>query len=141
MSSFSFSSDEPIIREVWSCTECIYCSTKKHFSDGPSCPLCFSDATKIEEQEQTLGMSEFEYRKILTIIEEEASGVGAATVTNIENHFENGDDFVDAAEVAYKQLALDDLQSVKGVGKSSAKEIALTVADDQGWEDGAIFTY
>ena len=128
-------------RDIYSCKECMYLSTEKHFPDSMECPLCFSDTEKIDQIEETVGMSEFEYRKLLTLVEEEASGVGSATVEKIEQHFENGDDFLDAAECAYKELELDELQEVSGIGKSSAKEIALTVADDEGWEDGAIFTY
>jgi len=125
--------------EVWSCDNCSFCSTKKHFADGPSCILCSSDATKISEIEPSQGMSDFKYRKLLDTLAEDASGVGSATIDNIRDHFEEGDDFLDAAEAAYQDKELSQLTAVSGVGKASAKEIALTIAEHESWEGGALF--
>jgi NAD-dependent DNA ligase len=86
-------------------------------------------------------MSDFKYRGLLTSLEEEADGVGSATIANIEQHFEEGDDFLDAAEAAYQEMEYDDLLAIDGVGEASAKSIALTMADKEGWEDGAIFEF
>jgi len=131
-------SDGNITEEVWSCTECIYCSTKKHFRDGQKCPLCNSDAEKLRTIKKSTGMSDFKYRELLSRLEEDADGVGAGTVSNIEEHF-GGDEFLDAAEDAYQNVNLSALEEVSGVGESSAKQIAITIADEEGWEDGALF--
>ena len=131
-------------KEVWQCEDCGWCQTRKHFaeSDGSiSCLLCGSSAEVIETIQETVGMSDFKYRELLSTLEEEADGVGAATVTNIEQHFDDGDDFLDAAKDAYQDLDTDILKEVSGVGQSSAKQIALTMAESEGWENGAIFEF
>ena len=130
--------------EVWQCEDCGWCQTKKHFaaSGGSiSCLLCGSAASVIDEIEETVGMSEFKYRELLSALEEDADGVGAATVSNIEQHFDDGDDFLDAAEQAYKELDTDALKAVDGIGQASAKEIGLTIAEVEDWDDGAIFEF
>lgn len=127
------------VEEVWTCDSCTYCSTKKHFREGPACPLCDISAHKIGEQEPNTGMSDFKYRRLLDDLREDADGVGAATVENIEQHFEEGDDFLDAAEAAYQEMELDTLKAVEGVGQASVKTIALTIAESEGWENGALF--
>lgn len=124
--------------EVWSCQECSYCSTKRHFRDGPSCVLCDGDAEKINEIQPSSGMSDFKYRMLLSDLEEDADGVGSATVDSIRDYFD-GDDLLDAAEAAYQEVDLSELKEVNGVGESSAKQIALTIAETEGWEDGALF--
>lgn len=86
-------------------------------------------------------MSSFKYRELLERLKEDAAGVGGATVANIEQHFEEGEDFRDAAEAGYQEMKFDDLKAVDGVGHASAKEIALTIADEEGWENGAIFQF
>lgn len=132
------------VTEVWQCTECGWCQSKKHFptgEDGIECHLCHSSAEKIEEIEPTQGMSDFKYRELLTTLEEETSGVGAATVENIRQHFEEGNEFRDAAKSAHQKMETDSLEAVSGVGQSSAKAIALTIADEEGWENGAIFEF
>lgn len=101
--------------------------------------MCGGPAQKVREIQPSVGMSDFKYRKLLAALEESADGVGAATVENIEQHFDEGDDFLDAAEVAHQERELGELKSVDGVGEASAKSIALTIADHEGWDDGAIF--
>lgn len=129
------------VEEIYSCTECMYVSTKKHFPESMECPLCFNNSEKINEIEETVGMADFKYRKLLDKLEEDAAGVGSSTVESIENHFDDGDDFLDAAEQAYKELELSALTEVSGVGESSGKEIGLTMAEEEGWEEGAIFQF
>jgi len=134
-------SDGNVTEEVWSCTECIWLSTKRHCKstdDGPACVLCGSPCKKSKTITKSTGMSDFKYRELLSRLEEDADGVGAGTVSNIEEHFE-GDEFLDAAEDAYQNVNLSALQDVSGVGEASAKQIAITVADEEGWEDGALF--
>jgi hypothetical protein len=127
--------------EVWSCVECSWCQTKKHFGEGPTCLMCGGEGEKISEIEPSVGMSDFKYRELLTSLKENADGVGAGTVENIESHFEEGDDFLDAAEAAHQEMEMSALEAVDGVGSASAKQIALTIADKEGWEDGAIFQF
>ena len=128
--------------EVWSCNNCSYCSTKRHFSSSEGsllCPLCNNDAQKISEIEPSVGISDFKYRQLLSQLNEAADGVGSKTVENIEQHFEDGDDFLNASEAAYQEMDYDPLRAVDGIGKASAKEIALTIAESEGWENGALF--
>lgn len=129
------------VQEIFTCSDCTYCSTERHFIDGEHCPLCRSDAEKIGEQEPNLGISDFKYRQLLDRVEDDADGVGSATVENIEQHFDEGDDFLDAAEVAYREMEFDELTDVSGIGEQSAKSIALTIAEAEGWEDGALFVF
>lgn len=141
--SFTFTNDEGnVVQEVWTCTECTYISLKKHFrssESNPACPMCRSPATKERMVEQSAGMSDFKYRQLRQQLNEAADGVGSATIANIEQHFEDGDDFLDATERAYRKMEYDGLMAVDGVGQSSAKSIALTIAAHEGWENGAIF--
>jgi len=135
--SFSFSSDEPVTKEVWSCTECIYCSTAAHFREGMRCPLCDSEAQKIGEQEEQTGMPSYKWQSILTYLEEEVDGVGAGTVSSIKEHFD-GEDFITATKKVYDKRALDELTCVDGVGDSTAERIALGMAEKRQWEDGLL---
>lgn len=136
--SFTFEKDA---QQVYRCDDCGWIQTKTHFRAGPNCTMCNSPASKVRETESSTGMSDFKYRELLTSVEDDADGVGSATVENIEQHFSDGDDFLDAANEAYNKLKTDALQSVHGVGHTSARQIALVVADVQGWSDGAIFEY
>jgi len=132
------------VKKVYACNDCGWCQIEKHFvssGDGLNCTLCNGAAEQIEEIQPSTGMSNFKYRELLERLEEDAAGVGAATVANIEQHFEEGDNFRDAAEAGYREMEFDDLIAVDGVGQASAKEIALTIADEEGWEDGAIFEF
>jgi len=124
---------------VWSCTECCYCSTKRHFAksdDTVLCILCNAPAQPIEEIEQSTGMSSFKYRQLLDYLEEEVQGVGTGTKLSLDNHFENGDDFLDAAEAAYRERAYERLTAVDGVGEATAERIALGLAEKEGWSGG-----
>lgn len=138
MSGFSFSSDEPEIKEVWSCTDCIYCSTKHHFRDGPRCPLCNSEAEKIGEQEEQTGMASYKYQEYLTYLEDEVTGVGSGTVSSVKEHFEDGDDFITATKNAYDNRVIEELTCVDGVGEGTAEKIARGIAEKNGWEDGLL---
>jgi hypothetical protein len=130
---------EGATQDVLMCEECHWCQTKKHFADGPSCTMCGGSGEKIDEVQPTVGMTDFKYRELLAALEEDADGVGAGTVENIEQHFEEGDDFLDAAEAAYMEVELSGLTDVDGVGNSSAKQIALTIADREDWDEGGLF--
>lgn len=132
-------SDGNITKEVWTCTECTYLSTKRHFrsgEDGPNCVMCNAPAKKQRTISKQAGMSAFKYRMLLDYLEDEVTGVGSGTVSSIESHFESGDDFIDAAEAAYQDREWDALSCVDGVGKSTAESIALGLAEREGWEDG-----
>jgi hypothetical protein len=132
--SFTFT-----VQQIYSCTECIYVSTERHFhetSDGIVCPLCRSPVEKSGEQQQNSGMSSFQYRQMLNSLQDNCTGVGSATVDAIESEFESGDDFLDAANDAYENQSYDRLTPVSGVGESTARKICLHVADIKGWENG-----
>lgn len=138
--AFTFNDgDGNIVKEVWSCTECIYCSTKNHFGsneDGPVCPLCRAPAEKNRTIQKSTGMSDFKYRQIQDYLVEDVSGVGTGTVESLVEHFEDGDDFLNAARAAYDDRAWDRLACVSGVGESTAKNIALGMAESEGWSGG-----
>jgi len=124
---------------VWSCTECGYCSTKRHFAESDDtvlCILCNSSAQPIDEIEQSTGMSSFKYRQLLDYLEDEVRGVGTGTKLSLDNHFENGDDFLDAAEAAYQERAYERLTVVDGVGEATAERIVLGLAEKEGWSGG-----
>jgi hypothetical protein len=130
------------VQTVYSCDSCGWCQIEKHFAsggDGLRCTMCNSPATAIDEITERAGMSDFRYRQLLDELEENASGVGSATVESIEQHFEDGDDFLDAVEAAYQEIELAELEAVDGVGTQSAKEIATTVAAHEDWDNGALF--
>jgi len=129
------------VKKVYACNDCGWCQIEKHFGDDKTCLMCGGEGRKVQEIQPSTGMSNFKYRELLERLEEDAAGVGAATVANIEQHFEEGDNFRDAAEAGYREMEFDDLIAVDGVGQASAKEIALTIADEEGWEDGAIFEF
>jgi Holliday junction resolvasome RuvABC DNA-binding subunit len=99
--------------------------------------LCRSAATKVDELEESDEMSSFQYRQLLNYLSDNVSGVGDSTVTAIEESFEDGDSFLDAAERAYRDRAWSELTQVSGVGESTAEKIALGIADRNGWENGA----
>jgi len=84
-------------------------------------------------------MSNFGYRQLLKTLEQNTDGVGSATVNNIEQHYDNPDNFLSAAKKAYQEMEFEELKQVNGVGDETVKNIALTVADEQEWDNGAIF--
>jgi Holliday junction resolvasome RuvABC DNA-binding subunit len=98
--------------------------------------MCNSTAKKQRTISKQAGMSDFKYRMVLDYLEDEVTGVGSGTVSSIESHFESGDEFMDAAEVAYQNRDWDALTAVKGVGEGTAEKIALGLAEREGWEDG-----
>jgi len=129
---------------VYKCDECGWSQTARHFvssGDNLACTMCGGQPSKQREIQPSVGMSDFKYRELLAALDESADGVGATTVENIETHFESGDDFLKAAEAAYQELEYEALEAVTGIGRASAKEIALTIAAEQGWENGAIFQF
>jgi hypothetical protein len=134
--TFTFVDDEPDEEEIWRCTECGWLSTKRHFRDGPRCSLCHSRAEQIGVQENSNEMPAFQYQQILTYLDDEVSGVGSATIDNIKDAFENGDDFLDVVRDAYDEQAYEPLTDISGIGESTARKIALGMADERGWEDG-----
>jgi hypothetical protein len=126
-------------KEVWSCTNCIYVSTKKHFRETDSdvrCTLCNAPARNAKTIEQEMGMSSFEYQTLLEQVGE-TKGVGSATIDRIEDAYDEGDDFVSVCKLAYEKGNYDKLSELKGVGESTARDICLRVADERGWENGA----
>lgn len=135
--SFTFTDNT---EEVWSCDNCSYCSTKRHFNateDGPTCILCQSPSSKIEEVEISEGMRRTTYMEILGWMSENLTGIGDATIANIEEHFEDGDAFLDACKQGYDNREFDALTEVTGIGKEKAhKKLALGLAEYKGWQDG-----
>jgi ERCC4-type nuclease len=124
------------IEQKYSCTDCSYISTKKHFLDGPSCPLCYSAAEKIGQHKKREGMSALQYRQILEYLSENTSGVGDATIENIREHFESGDSFLSTVKTAYDDANYETITDVSGIGEATAENIALGIAEQQDWEDG-----
>ena len=127
-------------REVWTCTECRWCSTKKHFptEDGePVCLQCGEPAEFLEEIEKNLGMKSVDYAKMLEWLQEHMGGIGDTTISNIREDFPNGDNFLAACEHAYEEAEYDALTGIDGIGESYARhKLALGVAEYKGWEDG-----
>lgn len=132
--------DGNTVKQIYSCTECTYVSTKRHFrttDDGVECILCSSPAEKSSSIQTNTGMSSFEYRRMLGWLQENRAGIGPSTIESIEEEFPDGDDFLDAAEDAYRNMNLDALTEVDGIGEGYARgKIALGIAEYRGWEDG-----
>jgi hypothetical protein len=138
MADFTFSKTGPDTDEIWKCVSCGWISTKKHFRDGPSCSYCYSSAEQIGKQESRTGMPAYRYRQLLERLEETTAGVGPSTTDSIQDYFEEGDQFIDAAQSAYENGDLDTLTDVDGVGDSTAESIALAIADRRNWENGLL---
>lgn len=140
MGGFQISdSDGNVIREIWSCTECTYVSTKRHFhnDDDIRCPLCHSIAQQSSTLTQSKSMSDFQYRRILNWLQEEKSGIGDAIISNIRDEFPEGDDFVDTCKHAYEEAEYDELTAIGGVGESTArKKLANGLAEYKDWSGG-----
>lgn len=129
--------DGNISQQVWSCTDCTYCSTKKHFRDGQTCPLCDSDAEQISTITQSTGMPDYKYTEILNYLQENCGGIGPKTVEHIREAFPEGDEFVEACKDAYENGNYAPLTEIDGIGKSYARgKLALGLAEKKGWEDG-----
>jgi hypothetical protein len=126
---------------VYACQDCSWCQIERHFvSDGDSliCTLCGGSAEIVDEIQPSVGMSDFKYRNLLSILEEETPGVGPATIEHIEQHFDDGDDFLDAVEDAFRELDYDGLTAVDNIGSATAREIAITIGAEEDWDGGAI---
>lgn len=125
---------------VYSCTECTYCSTRRHFKkDGQEtiCPLCREPAKKTDVQDNSGGMSDFEYRQLLDWLQENRSGIGPKTIEAIKDEFPQGDEFVEACEHAYREGEYDRLTDIHGIGEAHARnKLALGLSEKKGWEDG-----
>lgn len=138
--SFEFSDGDAVVRQIYSCTECSYISTKRHFrstEDGTACVFCQSPAEKFGEQRETTGMKSHEYQRILEWLKENRGGIGPAIVTNIKDEFPDGDDFVEACEHSYQNAEYDRLTEIDGVGQGTARnKIARGLAELKDWEDG-----
>lgn len=139
MSTFTFTnSDGDVIEQVWSCVDCLFVSAKRHFRDGPECPLCDGDAEKLNTIEKSSGMSDFEYRQILNWLQENMGGIGPATTDAIEQTYPDGGEFVEACKHAYENGEYDELTRIDGIGESYARhKLAIGLAEMRGWEDGA----
>lgn len=139
--SFTFTDgDGNEIQEVWTCTECMYCSTKNHFGTDngeKTCPMCFSPARALESITKETGLSDFEYRVILDWLQENQSGIGSGTIDSIKEKYPDGDDFLAACEHAYQEGEYDELMEISGVGKKSARhKLTLGLAEYYDWSGG-----
>lgn len=134
--TFTFLDNEPDEQEIWRCLDCGWLCTKRHFRDGPTCSLCNGDAEQIGTQTNSNEMATFKYQQLLTYLSEDVDGVGATTIDNIKDAFESGDEFLDACRAAYDEQAYDELTHIGGIGESTARTIALGIADEEEWEDG-----
>jgi len=127
---------------VYACNDCGWCQIKKNFiKNGQelACGLCKGPADPVDEIQHSTGMSNFGYRQLLKTLEQNTDGVGSATVNNIEQHYDNPDNFLSAAKKAYQEMEFEELKQVNGIGDETVQNIALTVADEQEWDNGAIF--
>ena len=132
--------DGETIQTIYSCTKCIYCSPRKHLSEvnGKNvCTMCESAVEKSRTITQSDGISSLAYRQLLQELEDNVSGVGNGTINNIDEHFNNGDEFIDAVERAYNNRDFSELSCISGIGESKARAIALAVAEQRGWEGGS----
>ena len=131
--------DGNITKEIWSCTECMWLSTKSHCpsEDGQIvCGLCRSPCEQTNTVTESTTMPEFKYRDLLSVVKESASGVGGSTIGAIDEHFENGDEFVDSVKECYQSGNYGSLTQISGVGEATAENIALALAEEEDWEGG-----
>jgi hypothetical protein len=137
MSDFTFTDDGREVRSIMQCQNCEHIQLDRHFGDDGKCPMCQAIETEeLQKQKLSSGMSNFQYRTILTELKQECSGVGQATVSGIQDEYPEGDDFLDACRNAYDEQAYDELTPVSGVGEKKARNICLHIADMREWEDG-----
>jgi hypothetical protein len=134
--SFTFIDDEPDETEVWQCTECGWLSAKRHFRENSRCTLCRGTAEHIETITDSDEMPAFQYQQLLSHLSDNVSGVGDATIANIRDEWDDGDDFLSVCEDAYQEQAYEPLTVVSGIGESTAESIALGIAEKKGWEGG-----
>lgn len=139
--SFKFKEGDNIVEQVYSCQDCIFCSTRKHFGDDddgePVCPLCRGPAEKSRTIKRKDGMRDAEYQKILDWLQENRGGIGPTTVENIRDEFPNGDDFLEACEKAYHNGEYEPLMEIDGIGEGYARhKLALGLAEYKDWSGG-----
>lgn len=138
MVEFTFTDDDGReVRSIMQCQNCEHIQLDRHFADDGKCAMCQATETeKLRNQKLSSGVSDFQYRMIMTELEEECSGVGEATISGIQDEYPDGDNFLDACRNAYDEQAYDELTPVSGVGEATARNICLYVADMRGWENG-----
>jgi len=122
--------------EIHSCDDCLYISTAKHFADTSVCPLCRGETSLLGTHESDDSMPAYRYHELKAHLEESVNGVGAATVSNIDAHFADGDSFLATVENAYDTGSYEELTCIDGVGDATAENIALGLAAKEGWTGG-----
>lgn len=134
--TFTFVNDGKEVLNIMQCWACGHIQVERHFGEDGTCPMCQQDgAEKIDSQSSESGISEFQYRTLITTLEEETSGVGAGVAANIRDVFD-GDEFIEACRAAYNEQEYGALTEISGVGETTARKICLSVADSRGWENG-----
>jgi len=123
-------------QSLHSCDECLFISTEKHFGDTSVCPLCGSTVSEIGEHKSDNSMPVYRYHELKDYLAEDVSGVGTATVANIDEHFGDGDAFLATVENAYETGSFEELTCIDGVGDATAENIALGLAEKEGWTGG-----
>lgn len=139
--SFTFKTNKnEIVRDVYSCTECLFISTENHMKeiDGElHCTMCRSPVEHSETITETTGMRDLEYSRLLEWLRETQSGLGEATTDKIRSKYENGETFKQVCKKAYDELEFSKLTEIDGVGESTAhKKIVLGMAEKFGWTGG-----
>lgn len=132
--SFTFvDSDGDDVKNVMQCQGCGHIQTERHFGDDEKCPLCFHHGIeKINTVSNESGMSEFQFRNLLSRLEEDCDGIGESTTDAIAEEFDDGDEFVSACKDAYESNEFDELTKISGIGKATAhKKIVLGMAEKQ----------
>lgn len=137
--SFIFTNDNgDEIENIIQCQYCEFIQAERHFGDNSRCPMCQTtdNTTLVETQSRQTGMSNLQYRRMLTGLQQDCDGIGAGTISSIKEFFESGDDFLDACKDAYDNQAYDRLTPVSGIGETTAERLCLTVAEMEGWSGG-----
>jgi len=130
---FNFSQTE---EEIHSCRECLFISTAKHFADTSVCPLCGEGTRLLGTHTNDDSMPAYRYHELKEHLSEEVSGVGSATVSNIDEHFADGDALLDTVKSAYESGEYAALTCIDGVGDTTAENIVLGLAQKEGWSGG-----
>lgn len=133
--SFTFIEDGKEVQDLLKCTECGFIQVERHFDNG-SCPMCHEgEAETVRTIESRTGMSNFQYRRLLNAVQTKADGVGDSIIENIRDEY-NGDEFLDNCRNSYDEQNWSGLTAISGVGDSTARKIALAVADIRDWSGG-----
>lgn len=122
--------------EIYSCEECLYISTEKHFDETNECPLCHGETSLLGTHESNDSMPAYRYQDLKSHLEESVNGVGSTTVSNIDAHFADGDSFLATVENAYDTGSYEELTCIDGIGDATAENIALGIASKEGWTGG-----